>query len=204
MSNKDYAVTWRCAEKITDNIYVLQAQVAMAGGCFPGCIRNGGSARSYYYQDCSGLTLDLSEYTNKYDLKNNLSTFYKEWKDVEASGGFTNDSNPKWQNDIRNGLYLIPISKTKPLGTSRQGEYYKAITSATYDYSKVGMDKLDSNSNVWSDIYFADGIVSSGRNVYAGFNYDVSLDNSIGMIVPAFNIDASKIKIDGNVITKLY
>ena len=150
------------------------------------------------------MTLDLSEYTNKYDLKNNLSTFYKEWKDVEASGGFTNDSNPKWQNDIRNGLYLIPISKTKPLGTSRQGEYYKAITSATYDYSKVGMDKLDSNSNVWSDIYFADGIVSSGRNVYAGFNYDVSLDNSIGMIVPAFNIDASKIKIDGNVITKLY
>ena len=186
-------IKWICAEKLDDNVYAMQSE-GIAGGQWPGYVFNG---NSIYYDDYAYKDISSLNTSDDYDKRGNMNNFYtvENWSVVEAKGA-KNEVLGEWKSDFtaRNGLYLIPdISNLKGFC---QYYYWKALRKALDEAVPLGATYaqawLGSNSTFGYPFSVNTGSIEYGGNDQS-YRY---------VLAPAFNLDITKVNVDGNVITK--
>ena len=162
----------------------------------------------YYYKNISKKLIGTN--TSGYDDNNNFQRFLDEYDFLESDGGF--DQTGAWQKNIKNGLYLLPHEKLVIKNIiPGQATYYtvlapynKALQKAVFSYKLSAYNtawlgtKAGNNNQHHSSMY---GFVVNAFDDY-GITY--SENPSFGITAPVFNIDATKIKLEGNQIKKKY
>lgn len=166
---------WVCAEEI-DGGYALQS-CGVTSGPWPGYKMAKWGNGNYYSSSIDGQ--DISDYDSK------MLILYNSIKSAE-----------RLIQSYGLGLYLVSNAKcgtTTDVGDVGAGYYYNALLYATQNYSSFGADYSTAWLGTFSSNYYAWYINQSG-NVY---NYNQNFNH---VIAPAFNIDASKIKLNGTEI----
>ena len=179
---------WTCVESINGG-YVLQSH-GMTTGTWPGYKLAENYDGSKSYGDANTLlsaNIDGDNIANYDDITSN---FYKKWKDVEISSSYGS------------GLYLVGLSKLGGTGTNAtagSGQYYNALKVTVTNH-------ISTLEAAWSGYRYS----NSAWYVYCGSGgkvdgCDIRINGaqySTGIIAPAFNLDASKVYLDGIEIKK--
>ncbi|MGN0415954.1 MAG: hypothetical protein ACI4FX_10765 [Agathobacter sp.] len=168
--------SWVAAEN--KNGYTVLQSTGVTAGYWPGYTMAKWGNGSSYGSNIDGQ--DISGYDDK------TTDLYNSIKSAEYAGA-----------DYGTGLYLVSnaMAGTTTYGSQGSGNYWAALKTAAENYSSFG----DSYSNSWlgtvggSDYAW---FVDSDGNVY----YDVYQNNSF-VVAPAFNLDTSKVTLEGNAIT---
>lgn len=165
---------WIVAE-VKGNCAVLQS-CGVTAGPWPGYKMPQFGNREWYDKDIDGL--DISEYDDK------TATLYNSIKAAE----YQNSSYGK-------GLYLVPWNMTSL--SKGNYEYTTALTEATENCSLLGASgpfAWFGTCNINSYAYYVDLCGSIGNN---------GNQSSSFVIAPAFNLDVSKVRINGDEIVIL-
>lgn len=182
---------WVAAEQLSENIYAMQS-VGMTGGYWPGYYLstdyNGtadfGNIDTPYSQDIN--------YLNIANYNRITSEWYESYGSAEADGGINTSTGLYDSTNVKNGLYLLPYTKTgvSDSGKVGSGNYYAGLLNARFN-SGYGQAWL--GTCCWS----VTTSNSSQYNYYDGIVNQVSSQAySTGTIAPVFNIDISKVIID--------
>jgi hypothetical protein len=181
-------VSWIAAE--VDNkakTAVLQSK-GVTSGYWPGCKMSG---TLYNATGSITLSMDGSSYTGDidgYDISNydtktkNLYSSIKEAENTRATYG--------------RGLYLVGRLKvvTSDTDATGTGQYWKALTAAASNTS-LGNGAYLGTHSAGNYVYYVANIANNGH-----VNSNADQYGSY-VVAPAFNLDASKVKIKDNVIT---
>lgn len=167
---------WIAAEN-KEGYTVLQS-TGVTAGAWPGCEMAQFGNGSKYASNIDGQ--DISGYDDK------TTALYNSIKSAEYSGA-----------DYGTGLYLVSnaMAGTTTSGRQGSGNYWTALKTAAANKSSFGAEyghswlgTVDGSGSAW--------YVSSYGNVYYGSNQVYS-----SVVAPAFNLDPSKVTLNGNAIT---
>ena len=200
-SGSSQSVKWICTERLDDNVYVMQSE-GISAGQWPGYVSSGYSAGDFAYRNISALST-----SNDYDKMGNLKAFYDEYggaNHVEANGGRDSETG-EWKDisATNNGLYLIPSNLI-----SSYGRYYYLYTfKKTFEiYSAYVSFGASSSNRAWLGSAYNNSSNSNDHssalcigNKGSTTNYQKTYNM---VLAPAFNLDITKVNINGNVITK--
>lgn len=166
---------WVAAE-VKENYTVLQSTGVTAGG-WPGYTMakfGNGANYSDHIND-----RDISDYDAKTtELYNNI----KSVEYTEATNG--------------TGLYLVSHDMAGITGTGApgSGNYWSALTIAANNYNKLGAGY----NKTWTGSFYGWG---GSYAISSDGTFETNYQNLSMVIAPAFNIDTSKVTINGTIIT---
>ena len=169
---------WVVAE-IKDGCAVLQS-TGVTSGKWPGYVMPEFGNGNWYGKNIDGL--DISNY----DVK--MSALYKCIKDAEFTSA-----------DYGKGLFLVSNEKAGQTewGLKGSDNYWSALKRAAENYSSLGA----SNYRAWLGTYSGSG--SSAYYVNSDGSVSSSNQDYSNVVAPAFNLDQSKIEVNGDEIVIL-
>ena len=170
---------WTACELINNGKTLVIQSHGVTHGKWPGykMLKFGGNVDNFYAADIDGE--DISAYDDK------MRSLYDAIKDAEDSS-----------TSYGKGLFLI--SKEKAGFTEwcepGSGDYWQALKKAAGNASSFGCP----NNHAWLGTVGGSG---SAWCVYSGGNvYDYNSQNYDYVVAPAFNLDVSKVEVDGDEI----
>lgn len=170
---------WTACELINNGKTLVIQSHGVTNGKWPGykMLKFGGNVDNFYAADIDGE--DISAYDDK------MQALYEAIKDAEDSS-----------TSYGKGLFLI--SKEKAGFTEwcepGSGDYWQALKKAAGNASSFGCP----NNHAWLGTVGGSG---SAWCVYSGGNvYDYNSQNYDYVVAPAFNLDVSKVEVDGDEI----
>ena len=169
--------SWTACELVNDGRVAVIQSHGVTHGAWPGFVMSQFGNGNYYSKSIDGD--DISAYDDK------MQALYEAIKDAEDSS-----------TSYGKGLFLI--SKEKAGFTEwcepGSGDYWQALKKAAGNASSFGCP----NNHAWLGTVGGSG---SAWCVYSGGNvYDYNSQNYDYVVAPAFNLDVSKVEVDGDEI----
>ena len=186
---------WVAAEKISDNVYAMQS-IDMTNGYWPGFYLDtdyNGTA------DFDGIDTTYNgdiDYLNVANYDRIMTEWYSKYGGAEADGGIDSSTGLYGSANVKNGLYLLPYTKmgVTEKDTVGSGNYFSGICKTLENYSRtksVWLGTHDWRVNRSPYDYYKIIVTNSGS----------SQSIATGIVAPVFNIDMSKIVINGFALT---
>ena len=196
---------WICVDTLADDVYVMQYHSSGSSGdtstySWPGYEYNNRSAynNNFAYKD---IALSINWESIGGTIKK-IRSFYNDWLDnnsvggsIEADGGRIDDVAARGSVTSQAGKYVNKAT--------RDGLYLISKEGVVNDYYRFALKQAaaSNDKDVWLGTSGANsGYAYSLNRSTANISY--TSQSTYCVIAPAFNLDGSKVNVNGGVITK--